>query len=128
MSKTGGSAAMSSHSRQVVGTSQVEQLNEGDRDLQEFLDPLIGATGSNINPLQESLKLAPGDDTLNVVGIRLWTALNSSQSWRHREAAAQAFLNYLESGGAERFKLQNTQKLFLASLKIALTCCYDKLL
>ena len=69
---------MSSHSRQVVGTSQIEQLNEGDRDLAEYLEPLIGATGSNINPLQESLKLAPGDDTLNVVGIRLWTALNSS--------------------------------------------------
>ena len=51
MSKTGGSAAMSTHSRQVVGTSQIEQLNEGDRDLQEYLEPLIGATGSGINEL-----------------------------------------------------------------------------
>ena len=51
MGKTGGSAAMSTHSRKVVGPSQIEQLNEGDRDLQEYLEPLIGATGSGINEL-----------------------------------------------------------------------------
>ena len=70
-----------------MGTSQIE-LNEGDQDLQEYLDPLITSAGGNLNELQDSLKLAQGDDTLNVVGVRLWTALNSSRSWRHREAAA----------------------------------------
>ena len=73
---------------------------------------MIAAAGGNIDEMAESLKLASGDDTLNVVGLRLWSALNSSQSWRHREAAAQAFLNYLESGGAQRFQMQNTLKLF----------------
>jgi len=70
-----------------VGTSQIE-LNQGDKDLKEYLDPLISATGSSLNEIQDSTKLAPGDDTLNVIGVRLWTALNSSVSWRHREAAA----------------------------------------
>ena len=78
---------VSAHSRQVVGTGQMD-LNEGDSDMKKFLDPLINASGGNLNALQDSLKLAPGDDTLNVVGFRLWSALNSSESWRHREAAA----------------------------------------
>ena len=53
------------------------ELNEGDKDMKKFLDPLINATDSNLNELKDSLKLAPGDDTLNVVGFRLWSALNS---------------------------------------------------
>ena len=64
------------HSKRVVGTAQME-LNEGDKDMKQFLDPLINATDSNLNELKDSLKLAPGDDTLNVVGFRLWSALNS---------------------------------------------------
>lgn len=120
---------MSAHSkRQVVGAAAAIELNQGDEELQQFLEPLISAAGGNLNELQESLKLAPGDDTLNVTGFRLWSALNSSQSWRQREAAAQAFLNYLESGGADRFKMQNTVKLFQASMKVANACCFDKLL
>ena len=92
------------------------------------MDPLLGNVPGNLFESSDTLKVSPGDDTVNVVGVRLWTALNSTQSWRHRETAAQAYLNYLEAGGGDRFKMQNTMKLFQASLKVALTCCYDKLL
>jgi hypothetical protein len=40
------------------------------------------------------LAIAHNDGTLNVAGVRLWNALHSD-AWRHREAAAQAFLDYV---------------------------------
>ena len=123
----GSLTGVSAHSRKVVGTTNFE-INEGDTDLQEFFDPLITASGINLNELHESIKVAPGDDTVNITGVKLWSALNSTYNWRNREAAAQAFLNYLEAGGAERFQKQDSIRLFQASCKVALICCYDKLL
>ena len=41
-----------------------------------------------MNELNESLKVAPGDETVNVTGVKLWGALNSTHNWRNREAAA----------------------------------------
>ena len=87
--RTGGSfeAATSDHSRQVVGTNHFE-TNEGDTDLKDYFDPLVAASGINMAELTESLKVAPGDDTVNVTGVKVWSALNSSHNWRNREAAA----------------------------------------
>ena len=60
------------------------ELNEGDADLQDYLDPLIGSAVADLL----NIKAPPNDETIQVTGTRLWTALNNSQSWRNREAAA----------------------------------------
>ena len=69
----------------------------GDTDLQQFLDPLLASAGGNLIALQyDFLNRALSDGTLLVCGAKLWNALHS-ESWRHRDAAAQAYLDYLES-------------------------------
>jgi len=63
----------------------------------QFLEPLLRQAGGNLVSLQhEFLNRALNDGTLLVCGAKLWNAL-LSESWRHREAAAQAYLDYLES-------------------------------
>jgi len=42
---------------------------------------------------------ALNDGTLLVSGVKLWNALHSD-TWRHREAAALAFLDFVSSGVA----------------------------
>jgi len=39
---------------------------------------------------------------IECVGNKMWLALNSSQ-WKHREAAATAFLQYLEASPSNRY-------------------------
>ena len=69
--------------------------NVGDTDLSQFLDPLLAQAGGNLVSLQyDFLNRALSDGTLLVCGAKLWNALHSD-SWRHREAAAQAYFDYL---------------------------------
>ena len=64
------------------------EYNEGDEELEPYLDPLLHEVGSDVDVLdQEALKRAFSEGTLTVVGVKLWTALLSS-NWRHREAAS----------------------------------------
>ena len=71
--------------------------NDGDNELQQFLEPLLAQAGGNLISLQyDFLNRALSDGTLLVCGAKLWNALHSD-SWRHREAAAQAYYDYLES-------------------------------
>ena len=68
--------------------------NEGDIDLEPHLKPLMGQAGGNVEKLGlEALRRALTDGTLLVVGVKLWSALHSD-TWRHREAASQAFLDF----------------------------------
>ena len=63
-------------------------------------------------------------------GAKLWNALHS-ESWRHRDAAAQAYLDYLESDKIRQKYLQDAQgkrTLFKATMMIAKVACMDKLL
>lgn len=70
--------------------------NEGDVDLDPFLKPLLNAAGGNLQNLElESLRRAQSDGTLSVVGVKLWTAM-LSDTWRHREAAAEALSHFLQ--------------------------------
>ena len=65
-----------------------------------------------------------------VCGAKLWNALHSD-SWRHREAAAQAYLDYLESEKIKSKYLKDNQgkrTLFKATMMIAKVSCLDKLL
>ena len=101
-------------------------LNEGDAQLKEYLDPLMAQVGGNFEEIfAEPLKRAKDDATVSTVGTKLWTALNSSQ-WRFREAAAQAFLDYISNGLPLRYQ-GNTKNLFIAAMMIAKICCLDKL-
>jgi len=65
-----------------------------------------------------------------VCGAKLWNALHSD-SWRHREAAAQAYIDYLESDKIRQKYLQDNKgkrTLFKATMMIAKVSCLDKLL
>ena len=69
--------------------------NEGDKDLEEFLKPLLAKAGGNVDALDnEILRRALTDGTLNVSGVKLWNAIHS-ETWRHREAACEAFIRFL---------------------------------
>ena len=105
--------------------------NEGDTELDEYLNPLLQQAGGNIQTLEyEFLNRALSDGTLLVCGARLWNALHSD-SWRHREAAANAFFNYLTSEKVERKWLRDAagrKQLFKATMMVARVACMDKLL
>lgn len=91
----------------------------------------------NVEELEvESLRRALSDGTLQVCGVKLWTALHSD-AFHHRDAAIKAYSNYLISntpnkarakdGLPDRHK-EKTVDLFKASIEIALIGCRDKLL
>lgn len=114
-------------SKKLFGPENV-QLNKGDQDLDQFLGPLLDQAGLTVDDLTDQLKLTTNDETVEVAGLRLLTALNAQSSWRQREAASTAYLNYIENGVPDRFQATNTHKLFKASLNVAQICFYDKLL
>ena len=64
--------------------------------------------------------------TLLVTGVKLWSALHS-ETWRHREAAVTAFLEYLEDPMLEKY-IGKTRMLFLAAMDVSKAACLDKLL
>lgn len=115
--------------RGIHGNNDPYSLNEGDDDLKPYLDPLLKkAGGQPIQLEQEVLRRATSDTTLRVVGIMLWTALHS-ESWRHREAAAEAFFKFISDpkGLPKKYK-DDTLDLFKATAEIAEICINDKLI
>ena len=62
--------------------------------MEPYLTPLLNAAGGPVKDLNDDNTIPK--DTLYVCGVRLWNALHS-ESWRHREAAGTAFLQYLEA-------------------------------
>lgn len=70
--------------------------NQGDVDLDLYFRPLISNAGENLPDIAvEILRRLHHLGYLTVFGARVWTAIHS-ENWRHREAAAQAVLNFLE--------------------------------
>jgi hypothetical protein len=61
-----------------------------------------------------------------VVGVKLWSALHS-ETWRHRESAAQAFLDFVSGPLLPKYE-GKSKKIFLAACDVAQTACRDKLL
>jgi len=94
------------------------------------LSELLNKAGGNIKQLElETLRRAFSDGTLQVCGVQLWSALHSDTVWRHREAAAQAYYQFLTSpNGLPRRYDSNTKDLFAATLDIALIACRDTVL
>ena len=66
---------------------------------------------------------------LNVFGARAWTGIHS-ESWRIREAIAQAVLNFLEMPLPDKYVTGGgkTKKLFLATMEFSKLCLEDKIL
>ena len=101
--------------------------NEGDQDLEKHLAPLLNKAGGDIRALEmESLRRALTDGTLMVCGVKLWNTLHS-EAWRHREAAAQAYSEFLLDKLPSRYDNETTE-LFKATADIAKVACNDKLL
>ena len=70
--------------------------NEGDVDLELYLKPLLAGIGEKLGECNvEILRRLWHKGYLTIFGARIWNAINS-ENWRHREAAAQAVLNFIE--------------------------------
>lgn len=91
----------------------------------------MAQAGGNLTVLQHDfLNRALSDGTLLVCGAKLWNALHSD-SWRHREAASQAYIDFLDSEKAKTKYLgdaKGKRTLFKATMMIAKVSCLDKLL
>lgn len=70
--------------------------NEGDVDLELYFKPLLAGIGEKLSECNvEILRRLWHKGYLTIFGARVWNAINS-ENWRHREAAAQAVLNFIE--------------------------------
>ena len=70
--------------------------NEGDVDLELYFKPLLSGIGEKLGECNvEILRRLYHKGFLTIFGARVWNAINS-ENWRHREAAAQAVLNFIE--------------------------------
>lgn len=70
--------------------------NEGDVDLELYFKPLLAGIGEKLGECNvEILRRLWHKGYLTIFGARIWNAINS-ENWRHREAAAQAVLNFIE--------------------------------
>jgi len=79
------------------------ELNAGDLDLKPYLDPLLRNVGGSLKNLsQEQVNNGNATSIIECGGNKMWFALNSSH-WKHREAAATAFMQYLEAAPAPRY-------------------------
>lgn len=94
----------------TIGADEI--TTDGDRELKKFLDPLLRQAGTNKEQNEQLSTL--NQDVMEVVGQKLWSSAISS-NWKHREAAATAFLNYLEPGLPERYQ-RDTKPLFRACI------------
>lgn len=102
------------------------EYNEGDDDIDPYLNPKLIEAGGKIENLEHSvLKRALHSGTLLVTGVKLWSALHS-ESWRHRDAASRAFLEYLQAPIKPKY-IGKTKKLFRAAIDVAREACNDKL-
>ncbi|CAD8106995.1 unnamed protein product [Paramecium primaurelia] len=103
-------------------------FNEGDVDLELYLNPLLAQAGEKMVDIPlEILRRLHQLGYLTVFGAKAWTGIHSD-SWRIREACAQAVLNFLEMPLPDKYKNGKTKKLFLAAMEFAKICMEDKIL
>ncbi|KAM3136863.1 hypothetical protein pb186bvf_011122 [Paramecium bursaria] len=103
-------------------------FNEGDVDLELYLNPLLNSAGDKITDIPlEILRRLHQLGYLTVFGARAWTGIHS-ESWRVREACAQAVLNFLEMPLPDKYLNGKSKKLFLASMEFTKICLDDKIL
>jgi len=103
-------------------------FNEGDIDLEMYLKPLLANAGEKVPEVSsEILRRLYHLGYLQVFGSKCWCAIYSD-NWRHREAAAQAVLNFIEMPLPEKYLNGNSRKLFGACMEMAKIACEDKIL
>ena len=83
--------------------------------MRDFLAPLLRQAPGELMPVKsDSLKNALNEGILLVTGVRLWNALHS-ESWRHREAAVQAFLEFINSRVIDKYSRENNSELLFVT-------------
>ncbi|EGR30972.1 hypothetical protein IMG5_119870 [Ichthyophthirius multifiliis] len=103
-------------------------FNQGDIDLELYLKPLLVQTKEKLPEISsEILRRLFHLGYLQIFGTQCWTALYS-ENWRHREASAQAVLNFIEMPLPEKYLNGNSKLLFLACMEMAKTASEDKIL
>jgi centrosomal protein CEP104 len=102
------------------------EYNDGDDDIDPYLNPKLIEAGGKVIDLENSvLKRALHSGSLLVTGVKLWSALHSD-SWRHRDAASRAFLEYIQAPIKPKYH-GKSRKLFTAAIDVAREACMDKL-
>ena len=97
-------------------------MNVGDFELKQYLDPLLRNADGELKKLVSEQFQSGAAIIIDCVGNRMWAALNSN-NWKHREAAATAFLQYLGESPTHRYQQAGTEDLFRASVLIASHLC-----
>jgi centrosomal protein CEP104 len=111
-----------------IGFKNIFNYNEGDVDLELYFKPLLNNAGESLKEINvEVLRRLHHLGYLTVFGARVWTGMHN-ESWRVREAAAQAVLNFIEMPLLEKYLNGKSKRLFLASMEVAKIACEDKLL
>lgn len=101
------------------------EYNEGDDDLAQYLNDKLRGLEKPPDLETAVLKRAERSGTLLVTGVALWNALHS-ELWSHRDAAAQAFKEYLLAPLKPKY-IGKTRKLFKAAVDVAKEATQDKL-
>lgn len=94
-----------------------------------YLDPLLKKVKDQLNLENEVPRRATSDSTLRVVGITFWAAIHSDV-WKHRDAAAAAYIKFLQDpkGPVYGKYKESTFDLFKATAEVAEICLQDKLI
>lgn len=102
--------------------------NEGDVDLEPYVNPMLHSAGEKLVDIPiEILRRLHQLGYLNVFGARAWIGIHG-ESWRIREAMAQAVLNFLEMGIPEKYLNGKSKRLFGATMEFARLACEDKIM
>ena len=98
--------------------------------MRPYLDPLLKKTSEKLDMENSALQRATSDATLRVVGLKFWAAIHSEKHWKLREAAAQAYMKFLQDPKGPVFgRYKNDHHdLFKATTEVAEICLNDKLL
>jgi centrosomal protein CEP104 len=112
----------------IVDLSNPYAFNEGDVDLELYFRPLIINVGEKVPDIPpEVFRRLHSLGYLTIFGAKIWAAVHS-ENWRHREAAAQAVLNFIEMPLPSKYLDGKSKKLFLACMEMAKIACEDKIL
>ena len=102
------------------------EYNESDDDLAPYLNSKLAGLEKPPDLETSVLKRAERSGTLLVTGVALWSALRS-ELWSHRNAAAEAFKEYLLAPLKPKY-IGKTRRLFRAAIDVAKEATGDKLI
>ena len=101
--------------------------NQGDADMEKYIQPLLNEFGADNVADPELLRRYEQLEYLDILGARIWISAHS-ENWRQRAAAVDAVLKFAMAKLPERYKDGRTKNLFLALMEFSRINAEDKVL